>query len=212
MTGGTLVDLCAAERVDGTFGDDEGVEVFRVGAEGEEAAGSAGREAPHPVWRADFEAGEGAASIAVGEQDAALAVASDQRAMDVECFVADPASDEPLRCGVWRCRVPGGAEVGRGVCGVSEPVADVGEGEAAPDHEVDCGSVVVVVACGEVDPVAVVAAPGDELGQAGRAQHGVCAGRGLGVADISPCCGDGLEGHAFDDIEVDAVWPVPFHA
>ena len=59
MTGGTLVDLCAAERVDGAFGDDEGVEVFRVGAEGEEAARSAGREAPHPVWRADFEAGAG---------------------------------------------------------------------------------------------------------------------------------------------------------
>ena len=138
MTGWTLVVLCAAERVDGAFGDDEGVEVFPRRRRGRRGCGFRRSRSAAPRLAGRFRS----------------------------------------RCGVWRCRVPGGAEVGRGVCGVSEPVADVGEGEAAPDHEVNCGSVVVVVACGEVDPVAVVAAPGDELGQSGRAQHGVCAGRG----------------------------------
>ena len=52
MAGGTSIDLGQAEGVDGALGDDEGFEVpGGPGADGEQAAGSAGGEASRSVGR-----------------------------------------------------------------------------------------------------------------------------------------------------------------
>ena len=98
LAGGASVDLGQAERVDGALGDDEGLQVSGgPGADGEQAAGSAGREASRSVGRTDLEAGEPAVPVAVGEEDAAAAVAADQGAAGVERLGPDSASGEPVR-------------------------------------------------------------------------------------------------------------------
>ncbi len=203
-----LLNLGQAEGVDGAFGDDEGFQVGGVsGADGEQAAGAAGGEASRAVGRADLEAGEAAVAVAVGEEDAAVAVAADQRAGGGQRLRADAAADQPGRRRIRQGRVPVAAEVARGARGRAVAGADLGEGEAATEQEVDRGTVVIAIEGTEVDPVSVGAQLRDEFRLARRAQHGVRAGRGLGIADVSPVRRDALERPALERVEVDVGHP-----
>ena len=144
----------------------------------------------------------------MGKEDAAIAVTAHDRPAGIERLPPDTATDQPLRCRLRPRLAPPAVEVARRRR--PEPGADIGEGQSAPEQEVDRGSIVVGIEGVEVDPVTIVALPGDQLRQSRGPQDRVGAGRRLVIADISPAGGDLLERHALDGIEIGAA-PVIRH-